>query len=234
MQVHFPQRVWRRLADAVFGTQLPLLRVSSAASKLSQPVVRQVVAMEPCILVRPGETEYQHQGRVVGSLDLPLNTKGERETIETIEAVRRLRPKAVYSGLTEPSRTTAHQLASALRIPLRETELLDNVNQGLWQGLLIDDIRQKQPKLFKKWQECPQDVTPPEGEDCDSAAKRVEFALRKPLNRKDAFVVVAAEPLATLVASVVRGASPSLSGPTCSVQPLVQPITRDVSGGGQI
>lgn len=186
--------------------------------------------MEFCVLVRPGETDYQRQGRVVGTLDLPLNDQGESETAEIVESVREMAPEAVYCGLQEPARSTAKTIANALSVPLKEIEALGNVDQGLWQGLLIDDIRQKQPKLFKRWQESPEDVTPPDGEDCESAAERVEAALKKPLKKRESFVVVAAEPLATLVASVVRGESPRLSGPTCSAsRQLVERIERDVS-----
>lgn len=184
--------------------------------------------MGPCILVRPGQTDYQHQGRVAGSLDLPLNEEGERQIGEIIDTVRELAPKTIYCGQQEPARATARSLGSSLKVTVKETEALGNLDQGLWQGLLIEDIRQKQPKLFRKWQDSPQDVTPPNGEDCESAAERVEFALKKPLRKSDAFVVVAPEPLATLIASIVRGESPKLSGPSaCQARPLVEMIERD-------
>lgn len=186
--------------------------------------------MGNCVLVRPGQTDYERDGRIVGTLDLPLNEQGEDEVLSIVDDVRALGPKAIYCGPQAQTVATAQAIAQQLGLPLKQLDELENVDQGLWQGLLIDDIRQKQPKLYKKWQECPKDVTPPNGEDCDAAAARVRTALKKPLKRSETFVVVAAEPLATLVASVVRGQSPQLAGPCCDrPRRLVESIERDAT-----
>lgn len=183
--------------------------------------------MGTCVLVRPGQTDYERQGRIVGALDMPLNEQGVSETTSIVDSVRPLAPKAVYCGPQEPALSTAKAIAKDLGVPVRELDDLGNVDQGLWQGLLVDDIRQKQPKLFKRWQDSPADVTPPSGEDCGAAATRVASALRKPLKRHESFVVVAVEPLATLVASLVRGEEPQLAGPTKQEdRPLVERIER--------
>ena len=38
------------------------------------------------------------------------------------------------------------------------------MNHGLWQGMIIDEVKRKQPKVYKQWQEHPENVCPPEGE----------------------------------------------------------------------
>ena len=49
--------------------------------------------------------------------------------------------------------------------------------------------------------------------ECDEALERVEASLKKPLKRDESFVVVAPEPIATLVSSVLRGEPAHLAGP---------------------
>lgn len=181
-----------------------------------------------CIVVRPGETDYQKTGRIAGTLDLPLTQTGEEQTAATIAELAGLNPHYVITGTKDPALSTARAIAQALGIPMKVTPDLNSVDMGLWEGLEVAEIRQKQPKLFKRWQETPADVTPPNGEDCETAAKRVEFALRKPLRKADSFVVVAAEPLATIVASLVRGEPVTMSGPACSAPPLVEVVDRAV------
>ena len=72
---------------------------------------------------------------------------------------------------------------------------------GLWQGMLVDEVRHKQPKVYKQWQEHPESVGPPEGEIIPEATERVKEALEK-LARKhrgETIVLVAPEPLASVV-----------------------------------
>lgn len=230
--MNFPiaSRLWRHITGAVSNTQLPTLRLSPAEKQVRKRRV-EVVPMTLCIIVRPGQTEYERQGRIAGALDLPLNDEGERQVDEIVSSVRKYAPKSVICGSHDPANSTGRAIGQALGIPVRETDSLGNVDMGLWQGLLVSDIRQKHPKLFKKWQETPVGVTAPEGEDCGSAAERVESALKKPLRKGEPFVVVAAEPLATLIASFVRGESPKLCGPgETASRPLVEAIARPAGG----
>ena len=62
---------------------------------------------------------------------------------------------------------------------LKSVEQLHNLDHGLWQGTLIEDVRRKQPKVYRQWQEQPETVCPPEGEMLPQAAQRVRTALSK-------------------------------------------------------
>ena len=88
--------------------------------------------------------------------------------------------------------------------------------EGLWQGLKVDEIRRKHPKVFKQWQESPQAICPPGGETLTEAVARVRKALEKPLKKKGRLAVVAADPLAAIICAVVRGATPEPIPAACS------------------
>ena len=90
-------------------------------------------------------------------------------------------------------------------MPVKEVEGLRNLNQGLWQGLTIEEVRRKYPKVAKQWQESPETVCPPEGETVAEALDRVKKVLRKAMKRDGDVALVVCEPLATLISCVVQG-----------------------------
>jgi broad specificity phosphatase PhoE len=166
-------------------------------------------------VIRPGETDYDLQDRVQGSLNLPLNERGVMQVDEIIRRIRESDVDVIYASPTEPALSTARRIAQALEKPLKVIDSLTNVDLGLWQGRSIEEIRTKQPRVYRKWEDAPESVCPPQGESCEEAYERVAKALKKPMKRGGTFAVVASEPLATLVTSVLRQERPHLPGPAC-------------------
>ena len=78
---------------------------------------------------------------------------------------------------------------------------MQNFNLGLWQGMKIGDVRHKQPKVYRQWQEQPENVCPPEGEMIEQAQERIAAAMTRLLRKhKDGVIgLVIPEPLASLV-----------------------------------
>ena len=161
--------------------------------------------MPDVVLIRPGCTDFDEQNRIQGTLDLPLSPRGEEQVQNLIEQLRDSPVEVLYTTPGEPAKSTAAAIGAGLGIPVKLLEGLHNLDQGLWQGLLLDDVRRKYPKVFKQLQESPETICPPEGETVPEALERIRKALKKPLKRKGQIGVVAPEPLATLIACMVRG-----------------------------
>lgn len=157
--------------------------------------------MTQVVLIRPGSTDYHEQKLIQGTLDVPLNAEGEEEVRRLVEEVRHLGLDAVYVPESEPALQTALALTEALDVKCRKLERLRNLDHGLWQGMAIDEIRRKQPKVYRQWQDAPECVCPPQGETLEAADDRVHLALTKILKRHKGGVVglVVPEPLASLV-----------------------------------
>ncbi len=155
--------------------------------------------MPTVVIVRSGETDYDNQHRIQGVLDLPLTPQGAAQIRELAEQLRPLQLEVVYCGPSEQARQTAEILAEELGCELRVLSELVNLNQGLWQGQRIEEIRRRYPRLFKQWREHPDVVCPPSGETSSEAVARVHRALARPLRRKHRFAIVASEPLATIL-----------------------------------
>lgn len=171
--------------------------------------------MSIAIVIRPGETDFDQQSRIQGTLGLPLTSAGQLQVEETIGRLEGTPLDLIYASPTEPALSTARQLGEALDIPVKELEGLENVDHGLWEGMLLEDVKRKHPRVYKQWREQPAAVCPPEGETCGEAYDRVRRVLRRPSRKRHAFAVVAPEPIATIVSHVLRGEEASLPGPMC-------------------
>jgi phosphoserine phosphatase len=161
--------------------------------------------MPQIVLIRPGSTAYDEQQRLQGTLDLPLSPQGEAQVARLLQEMSQVEIDLIYTSPNEPARTTAGRIGAARRVPVKEIEGLSNINLGLWQGLQLEEIRRKHPKVFKQWQESPEAICPPEGETFIEAIARVRKALEKPLKKKGHLAFVAGDPLAAIISSVIRG-----------------------------
>ena len=155
------------------------------------------------ILVRPGSTEFEEQRRIRGTLCIPLSVHGAEQATMAARDLLDERIEVVYTSPCQAALQTAEALADVHGVKLRQIERLANLDQGLWQGKLIDEVRQRQPKVYRQWQEHPETVCPPEGEMIDSARQRCEAVLSKVLRKHKHGVIalVVPEPLS----SVIRG-----------------------------
>jgi broad specificity phosphatase PhoE len=172
------------------------------------------------IVIRSGATDYEVQGRIRGAVDIPLAAAGVAEVERTIPLLAAAAPAALYCSRASCAADTARLIGDAIGLRARAVSELGNLDQGLWQGLLVEDIRRKQPRVARQWQDNPWAVAPPEGELLEEACDRVERALHKLFRRhgsgRVALVVprpldrvvrwlVAAEPLGDLWACDADG-----------------------------
>ncbi len=153
------------------------------------------------VLIRPGATDYDQERRIQGRLDVPLNEQGAIEVARVIDEIRDLKIETVYASACEPSLQTAQTIAGALGAKSKKMDRMQNVDQGLWQGVLIDEVRVKQPKVYRQWQEHPETVCPPDGEMLSQAEDRVRAAVARLVKRHKEGIIalVVPEPLASIV-----------------------------------
>jgi probable phosphoglycerate mutase len=158
------------------------------------------------ILVRPGATDYDQQERIQGTLDVPLNEQGAAEAAQIVEQLKDKGIEAVYACPCQSAQRTAEAVADGLDVKLKKLDHMQNLDLGLWQGQQVGEVRHKQPKVYRQWQEQPENVCPPEGEMLSEAEERVHTCLTKLLRRHKEGVValVAPEPLASLVRRFIR------------------------------
>ena len=153
------------------------------------------------VLIRPGSTDYDEEKRIQGTLDIPLNAKGNSEVAEVTRELADKQIEAIYAPPCAPTLQTAKSIAKSLGVKHKKRDRMRNLDQGLWQGMRVEDVRRKQPKVYRQWQEQPESVCPPDGETLAEADDRVRAAMTKLLKRhKDGVIgLVVSEPMASLV-----------------------------------
>lgn len=157
-------------------------------------------------LILPGSTDYDVQGRIMGNLEIPLNEEGLQEVDALAAPLQALNLEALYCAACRRARQSAERLAGALGLKVSGLARLENLDHGLWQGMLVEDVRRKQPKVYRQWQEQPETVCPPEGEMLADARERVQAVLAKfeRKHRGETVGLVVSEPLASLFRAELR------------------------------
>jgi probable phosphoglycerate mutase len=162
--------------------------------------------MVQLLLIRAGTTEYDQQGRVQGTLNIPLCEDGRQEVESMVDEIRGQPIAAIYTGPSQSAEQTAASLGNALDLRAKTIDKFENLDHGLWQGMLVADVKAKQPKVYRQWQEQPENVCPPQGETLGSAKQRVSAALAKLLKKHKSdglFAIVVPEPLASVIRHVI-------------------------------
>jgi broad specificity phosphatase PhoE len=162
------------------------------------------------VLIRPGATLYDEQNRLQGILDIPLSERGHGEVTRMVPILARTLEgaslSALYCGPGTNVVRTAEIVGKALGVRPKRVEEFRNLDQGLWQGLQIDEIRRRNTKVYRQWIEDPETICPPQGETFENAMGRIKAAFRPLLRRHhdESIALVVAEPLASMVASYLR------------------------------
>jgi broad specificity phosphatase PhoE len=153
------------------------------------------------IVIRPGATDYVDQGRIQGTLDVPLNEHGKTEVARLTKELADRSISAVYCSMCQSAQATAAAIAEELDVKLKPLRGMQNLNHGLWQGMCIDEVKRRQPTVYRQWQDQPESVRPPQGETLGEADERIDRILEKLLkrHREGVIAIVIPEPLASLV-----------------------------------
>lgn len=157
--------------------------------------------MGTLFLVRSGTTDFDEQDRIVGNLDIPVNVRGQAELTELARELSGQEIDTIYACDSESSRESARFLGEKLDVRSRNIEDLKNQDFGLWQGLQMEELRRKHPRVFKQWEESPCAICPPEGEMIESVMDRVRKGLKPVLKRahQHNVVLIAPDPLRLVI-----------------------------------
>lgn len=153
------------------------------------------------ILVRPGATSFDDDGRIKGTLELPLSDCGVQQAEKTADELSQTQLECLYVAPCLSAQQTAEVLADRRGWKVKTIEGFRNLDQGLWQGKRIEEVRRQLPKVYRQYQENPGAVCPPGGETLDAAESRVKVSLQKVLkkHRQGVIGMVIPEPMASVV-----------------------------------
>lgn len=155
------------------------------------------------VLLRAGSTDLDQQGRILGSLDLPLCPRGVTELNQAAAELAGIPIAAIISSACEAAQQSASLVSNKLGLKVKVEKKFTNLDCGLWHGKSLEELRETQPTLFKQWKEHPEQICPPCGETLSTMQDRVSAAVKK-LRKKylsGTVLIVAPEPLLSVIRS---------------------------------
>jgi probable phosphoglycerate mutase len=131
------------------------------------------------LLIRPGSTTFDGEGRIKGSLDIPLSPEGEQQAEALSRGLAEVKMDCLYVAPCESALASAQRIGDRNFCKQKTLDCLRNLDHGLWQGKLVSEVRRLQPRVYRQFQEHPTDVCPPEGETVQAAYERVKSMVEK-------------------------------------------------------
>lgn len=172
--------------------------------------------MKRLILIRHGETEWNSDRRIQGSVDVPLSEKGvaQAEALAETLAGEGETFDRVYTSDLQRSSHTGKILAERLGVEaVTASPLLRELHCGAWEGRAIDDLRTGESEAYERWLLDP-DFVIPGGESVTQLHGRVRrfFTEERPnLDASRAVLIVAHGLLNRMVLSVLLKLDPQHS-----------------------
>jgi alpha-ribazole phosphatase len=158
------------------------------------------------LLVRHGETAWNHQSRLQGQRDTPLSARGEQQAARLGERLAREEIDAVYASDLQRAWRTAEIAVAGRPLEVRRLSVWRELNFGAWEGLVYDDVARRDPELAERRLVDPAHVAPPGGENLNDLARRIMPAaerLRDEHDGQTALLVTHGGPLRVLACALL-------------------------------
>ena len=139
--------------------------------------------MTRIILVRHGQTDWNNVGRIQGEVDVPLNNEGLKQAKGIASQLSVEKIDAIFSSELSRSSMTAEEIARRHKLKVKKLKELNELNQGLWQGLLLEEVKKRYKKQYNLWRLDPTFVQPPKGESIKDVYDRVISLVQKLIDR---------------------------------------------------
>ena len=161
--------------------------------------------MVQILVVRAGSTDFDEQGRIKGTLDIPLSAVGQGQVSRIVDDLHETSIEHVFASPARSAQQTAEALANDHRLKVKTLEELQNLDHGLWHGKRVDEMKTSQPRVFRHLQDHPETVCPPQGEPVGAAIERVRDILLRLVrkHKTGTLALVVPEPLASVVRSTL-------------------------------
>lgn len=167
--------------------------------------------MSTLLIIPWTETAWTAGQRLGANVAVPLTEDGAALARAWGQDVAERSPGIIYASQELSSQQTAAAFASTCHGRVKSLAGIDEVSVGLWEGLTADTVKSRFSKVYKRWQEDPASVCPPQGEDVSAAAERIEDAIRRITRKSNGSVIgmVMGPMAAALARCVLESASPS-------------------------
>jgi len=135
-------------------------------------------------LVSAAGTGWDETGRLLGRSAVVATDDGLTELHgRATEMAGEAAADLVLCGPEDSARASASLLSEAFGCKLRALDSLANMDLGLWEGTLREELEGRCPSAYKTWREQPEIIRPPEGESLGEALDRASEGIRKAVEK---------------------------------------------------
>lgn len=133
------------------------------------------------VFVRHGETDWNRERRVQGSLGASINEVGREQARGLSRLLWEVPLQAVYSSELPRAVETASYVAGPHALGVVTDPRLNEIHHGDWEGMLESELPDL--PLYLRWRDDPTSVTLPGGEPLQAVHERAVAAMRDILAR---------------------------------------------------
>ncbi len=163
------------------------------------------------IYVRHAESLWNPIGKYQGRLDPELSDRGHKQAPLIAKALKKYNPTALYSSPLKRTYQTAEYISKELGLPINISEKIIEIDHGDWSGMLVDEVKEKYPDLFRAWLYEPENVKFPNGESLIDVYYRVKKFQEYALEKHEGETIIAVSHTVPIRASFVAGLDLPLS-----------------------
>ena len=147
--------------------------------------------MSAIYIVRHGETLWNAEGRIQGHTDVGLTEKGREQARATSRRLSGVNFDVAYSSDMSRASDTARLILGERDTPLHSVQELREYNKGVFEGLTVDEYRDRYPDLYHASLINDPDFAPPGGETIRQCQARLSEFFRSVKERHpDANILV--------------------------------------------
>ena len=164
------------------------------------------------LLVRHGQTGSNINGFYMGWSNEDLSEVGYTQARGLSSRLASLPIASVYTSPLKRTYTTAAILAEPHDLELKVLDDLIEIRLGDWEGLHMDEIRQRWPELWQQSRIDPSEITMPNGESFDEVTERAVRAFEAIVvaNQGKQVVIVTHDVIIRVVIAHILGVSNSI------------------------
>lgn len=139
-------------------------------------------------LIRHGETDWNREKRVQGSIDIPLNQRGQDQASKLFRWFQNRHIDAIYSSDLARAYDTARSLATHYNLAVRTFSELRERSYGLIEGKEIQQFQLTHSDEFGDWKELEQYQIEPLVAVKNRAFQKIEELVR--LHHRESIAIV--------------------------------------------
>lgn len=146
--------------------------------------------MTKLILVRHGQTIWNHEFRYQGHTDVPLTEEGLRQAEKVAGRLAKEQVGTVYASDLGRAAQTAQTIAARHGQPVFLLSALREVNFGLWEGKTYQEVKREYTDGLTDWFNRPADILIPQGETFQQVKERAYAAILEVVKQHEGETVV--------------------------------------------